>query len=252
MKKRLFARSAYVTALGLLIVSGLSCSGLIDAESSTASTCPTTESEFKSYIMPDCESVREALQDIVGPSPYEPSQAGFDAIRDWVADNIDYESDQERWGDDYWQMPTETLSCRSGDCEDFSILLCSLLRAYGIAAERIYLTLGVDSGEDGHAFLIEDWYHNGEWRRIESQAPAQISSVAWLGGPRPHPDSQLDRYEITVAFNDLYYHEDDDGSFSWSKDQTDASIITRVMTTVADIARQLSRFIEYLLGLLFD
>jgi predicted transglutaminase-like cysteine proteinase len=252
MKKRFLVALVYVGALGLLIVSGLSCSGLLYSESSTVSKSPTTESEFKSYITLDCLSIKEALQDAVGPAPYELSQAGFDTIRNWVADNIDYKSDQERWGGDYWQTPAETLSYRTGDCEDFSILLCSLLRAYGIAAERVYVTLGVDGSEDGHAFLIEDWYCDGEWRRIESQAPAQLSSVAWLGGLRPHPDSALDKYEITEVFNDLYYYEGDDESFSWGKDQGSSSTIAKITTTVGYIVRLLSRCTGYLLGLLFN
>ena len=252
MKNRFLLTLAYAGALGLLIVSGFSCSGVLYGDSSTVSRAPTTESEFRSYITLDCLPVRQALQDAIGPSPYELSQAGFDTIRNWVADNIDYESDQERWGGDYWQTPEETLSYRTGDCEDFSILLCSLLRAYGIAADRIYVTLGVDGSEDGHSFVIEDWYCDGEWRTIESQAPAQIPSVAWLGGLRPHPDSELDKYEITVVFNDSHYHEDDDESFSWGKDQGDSSIVTRMITTVGYIVRTLSRFTEYLLQLLFN
>ena len=211
MKKRFLTLLACGAALGLLIVSGLSCSSVIYGESSTANMSPTIESEFKSYITPECPSVKEALQDIIGDPPYELSQAGFDAIRNWVADNIDYKSDEERWGEDYWQTPEETLSYSTGDCEDFSVLLCSLLRAYGIDAERVYVALGVDDGseEPGHAFLIEDWYHDGEWRRIESQATAQLSSWhLWFGPPNPHPDSELDEYEITAAFNDLYYYDE--------------------------------------------
>jgi hypothetical protein len=251
MKKRFLVALAYIGALGLLIVSGLGCSGLISGENSVVSKSPTTEFEFRSYVTLDCPSVEEALQNAVGPAPYELSQAGFDTIRNWVADNIDYKSDQERWGGDYWQTPEETLFYRTGDCEDFSILLCSLLRAYGIPAERVYVTLGVDGSDDGHSFLIEDWYSGGEWRRIESQAPAQVSSVAWLGGLRQHPDFELDKYEITVAFNDLYYHEDDEESFSWSEDQSDLSMISRIIGAAGDIVRQLSRLTEYLLELLF-
>lgn len=254
MKKRFLTLLACGAALGLLIVSGLSCSSVIYGESSTANMSPTIESEFKSYITPECPSVKEALQDIIGDPPYELSQAGFDAIRNWVADNIDYKSDEERWGEDYWQTPEETLSYSTGDCEDFSVLLCSLLRAYGIDAERVYVALGVDDGseEPGHAFLIEDWYHDGEWRRIESQATAQLSSWhLWFGPPNPHPDSELDEYEITAAFNDLYYYDDDE-SFSWSEDQANVWTLTKMTTIVGDIVQRLSRLAEYLLGLLFS
>jgi hypothetical protein len=208
MKKRFLISLACGAALGLLIVSGLNCiSCVIYPESPISHWLPATESEFKSYITPECPWVEGTLQGILGAPPYELSQVGFDDIRDWVADNIKYKSDEERWGKDYWQTPEETLSYSTGDCEDFSILLCSLLRTYGIDAERVYVALGVD-GEDGHAFLIEDWNNDGEWRRIESQAPA-----SWH--LKPHPDSGLDEYEITAAFNDLYYHDE---SFPWDED----------------------------------
>lgn len=212
MKKRFLIPLACGAALGLLIMSGLSCiSCIIYQASSIAHELPMTESEFKSYITPECQSVKEALQDILGDPPYELSQVSFDNIRDWVAINIDYMSDEERWGEDYWQTPEETLSYCTGDCEDFSTLLCSFLRAYGIDAEQVYVALGVDGEEDGHAFLIEDWNNDGEWQRIESQAPAQLSSWhTWFG--LPNPDSKLDEYEITAAFNDLYYYDE---SFPW-------------------------------------
>jgi hypothetical protein len=252
MKKRFLIALACLGALGLLAVSGLGCSGPIYGENSVVSKSPTTEFEFKSCVTVDCPSVKEALEDAIGPAPYKLSQAGFDAIRNWVADTIDYKSDEERWGGDYWQTPDETIFYGTGDCEDSSILLCSLLRAYGIPAERVYVALGVDGSDDGHAFLVEDWYCDGEWRRIESQAPAQFSSVAWLGGLRPHPDSELDKYEITVAFNDLYYHEEDDESFPWSEGQSDLSMISRIMNAAGDIVHQLSRFTEYLIEHLFN
>jgi len=237
----------------MLIMSGLSC--VIYPESSIAHWLPATESEFKSYITPECQSVTEALLDIIGDPPYELSQDGFDDIRDWVANNIKYKSDEERWSEDYWQTPEETLSYRTGDCEDFSILLCSLLRAYGINAERVYVALGVDDGskEPGHAFLIEDWYRDGVWRRVESQSTAQFSSWhLWFGPPNPHPDSELDKYEITAAFNDLYYYDGDDESFSWSEDQANVWTLTKMTTIVGDIVQLLSRLAEYLLGLLFS
>ena len=248
MKKRFLILFACGAVLSLLIVSGLSCVGyIIHPASFIADWLPATEPEFKSYITPECPSVKEALQDILGDPPYEPSQAGFDDIRDWVATNTVYMSDEERWGRDYWQTPEQTLSYRTGDCDDFSILLCSLLRAYGIAAEQVYVVLGVNGGQDGHAFLIEDWYHNGEWRRIEPQAPAHFSSWhSWFG--ISNPDSRLAEYEITTAFNDLYFY---DKSFPWDTNQANISTMAQIATTVGDIARQLLKLAEYLLGLLF-
>jgi predicted transglutaminase-like cysteine proteinase len=253
VKKRFLIFLAFAVALIFIIVSGLNCmSFTIHPVSSIANWLPPTESEFKSYITPECPSVKEALRDIIGEPPYEISQAGFDDIRDWVAINIDYMLDEERWGEDHWQTPEETLSYYTGDCEDFSILLCSLLRAYGIDAERIYVALGIDGEGDGHAFLIEDWNHEGEWQRIEPQAPAQISSWhLWLGPLNPHPDSKLSKYEITAVFNDLYYSNDDE-SFSQSEEKADFWTPAELLTAVGDIVQRLSQFVGYLLGLLFN
>ena len=248
MNKRFLITLACGVMLGLLTVSGSSCVNyIVSPESSVTSWFPATESEFNSYITPECPSVTDALSDILGDSPYELSQVGFDNIRDWVAVNIDYMSDEKRWGKDYWQTPAETLSYRTGDCEDFSILLCTLLRTYGIDAESVYVALGIDDEEDGHAFLLENWYHDGEWRRVESQSSTQLSSRdSWLGFPTP--DSRLAEYDITAAFNDVYYNDDE--SFSGIEEQANVGILTRAITIVSDIIQRLSRIADYLFGLL--
>ncbi len=249
-KKRFLFALACGALFGLLVVSGPSCvSPIIYPESSVTHWLPATESEFKSYVTPDCQAVKETLQNILGDPPYTLSQRDFDDIRDWVADNIGYKSDGERWGKDYWQTPEETLTYRTGDCEDFSILLCSLLRAYGIDARRVYVALGVDGEEDGHAFVMEDWCHDGEWRRLESQAPARFSAYSRLFFSGSQLDSRLDKYEITVVFNDLYCHDE---SFACSETQEDSSTLAKMVTAIGDILRRLLQLLGYLCGLLLQ
>lgn len=64
------------------------------------------------------------------------------ALFDHVRSNVDYVSDP---GDmDYWAKPTETLNNGAGDCEDYAILVASLVESIG-GTTRIYLT-------DDHAF----------------------------------------------------------------------------------------------------
>jgi len=86
------------------------------------------------------------------------------AIRDWVGNNIQYKEDDVDHGKpEYWQFGTETLSRRTGDCEDFSILLCSLLRANGWSANDVYVVLGKnDDGYHGWVKInmgILGWYN---------------------------------------------------------------------------------------------
>ncbi|MBN1134431.1 MAG: transglutaminase family protein [Methanosarcinaceae archaeon] len=65
------------------------------------------------------------------------------ALFDYTKENIQYISDPR--GTDYWALPNETLNIGAGDCDDYSILLSSLIEAIG-GTTRIYLT-------DTHAFM---------------------------------------------------------------------------------------------------
>ena len=101
-------------ALVALIVSGLSCVGY-DQGTTGDDWSLWDADKFQDFITLDSLSIVECLQDIA--PPYEgdpadqPAQDGFDAIRNWVAINIDYMSDEKRWGVSmYWQTPEETLS----------------------------------------------------------------------------------------------------------------------------------------------
>jgi transglutaminase-like putative cysteine protease len=247
-KKRFLFTLTCGALFGLLVVAGLSCAGrIIYPESPVSQWLPATESEFEFYVRPNCQAVAQTLQSIVGDPPYTLSQRGFDDIRDWVAHSIAYRSDEERWGKDYWQTPEETLAYRTGDCEDYSILLCSLLRAYGIDAQRVYVALGVDGQDDGHAFVMEDWYYDGEWRRVESQAPARLSSYSRLFFSVSQLDSGLNKYEITVVFNDLYCY---DQPLPYNGTQEDSSPLAKMVTAIGDVLRRLLGLLGYAFGLL--
>jgi Bacterial transglutaminase-like cysteine proteinase BTLCP len=192
-------------AVGYMVLKG-------SGDSITTPSTRYTESEIKAYITPESPTVGDCLKDILGDPSCQPSQDGFGLIRDWVAYNIDYVPDEEQWGvDDYWQTSEETLSLRTGDCEDFAILLCTLLRAYGISENQLYVALGVDAEGNGHAFLIENWYLDGQWRAIEPQAPAKV-----LPGRRKFNlvDINLSEYEIFTAFNDICYFDE---SYPWGE-----------------------------------
>ncbi|MDH4268753.1 MAG: hypothetical protein OEV52_00375 [Dehalococcoidia bacterium] len=111
------------------------------------------------------------------------------------------------------------------------------------------MTLGVDGEEDGHAFVIEDWYRDGEWRRVESQAPAQLSSYSRPFFSGSHLDSRLDKYEISVVFNDLYCHDE---GFSCDEVQEDFWTLAEIVAAMGEILKRLSRLLGSLLGLLLS
>jgi hypothetical protein len=211
----------FISGIGFvaLFMVGLNCVSY--DEGTTGDTWSSwDEQKFKDFITLDSSSIVECLQGM--DPPYEgdpadqPSQDGFDAIRDWVAANIEYKTDEEQWGaDEYWQTPEETLYLRTGDCEDFAILLCTLLRAYGIGEEQIYVALGLDNEGYGHAFLIENWYLDGGWRAIEPQVGTQTFPPGRRFKDYSLTDFKLLRdYEIILGFNDSYYYDE---SFPWDE-----------------------------------
>ncbi|MBA7634814.1 hypothetical protein ES703_42412 [subsurface metagenome] len=85
-------------------------------------------------------------------TPYDPSvqaiycQVGPDAwaLYDWVCRDYNYLPDTGEW----WRYPRETIKARGGDCEDTSILLCSLLKNFNDG----YVVLGGYRGY-GHAWV---------------------------------------------------------------------------------------------------
>jgi len=80
------------------------------------------------------------------------------SLLSWVIDNITYMKDSERYkSPEVWQTPEETLLLKSGDCEDFSILLLCLMRLADIEPNRVQLVAGnveYNNRVEGHAYLV--------------------------------------------------------------------------------------------------
>jgi len=94
-----------------------------------------------------------------------------------VANSITYKYDSYVHGvEEYWQLPKETLQLRTGDCEDYAILLVSLLRADGWSPNDIYVVIGKDAQGNGHAWVKVNLGIFG-WQYIEPQANGWFTLV---------------------------------------------------------------------------
>jgi hypothetical protein len=90
---------------------------------------------------------------------------------EWVRRNIEYVADPQ----DYWQSANETLSLRTGDCEDYAILLASLIGEIGGNA-RVNII-------DGHAFPT---VYIGSNVSVIPSVRDSISSYYWVNATDVH------------------------------------------------------------------
>lgn len=95
-----------------------------------------------------------------------------------------------------WRFPAEILSQRNpvGDCDDKSILLCSILRNY-FPAEDVHIAVG-SHNSSGHAWVVLD----GEI--IESTADSKKKV-------------NVTKYHPEVLFNDRYAYSMNSDSFGF-------------------------------------
>lgn len=98
--------------------------------------------EINSKVDPDSTEVRTmaAASAKKYPGPYNIYQ--ICALFDDTKENIKYISDPR--GEDIWSAPEETIALGAGDCDDYAILMASMIESIG-GTSRIYMT-------DTHAF----------------------------------------------------------------------------------------------------
>jgi hypothetical protein len=143
------------------------------------------------FITPNDPSVT-ALRDEILQETLAILTPDWMKFRDWVGNRIDYKYDSDVHGErDFWQFSNETIQLETGDCEDFSILLCSLLRSNGWNTDSVYVVVG-EQNSQYHAWVMLIW--NDIKYNIEPQGSGfdvVLGDVANLSG-----------YKAICYFND--------------------------------------------------
>lgn len=120
----------------------------------------------------------------------------------WVAQNIKYVPDYSLGAAEYWLYPSQTIQRGKGDCEDFAILLCSLIRAKGTPAEEVRVVAGLVSSDAelvGHAWV--ELKYQGTWLPLETATRGQQPPPPFLYYlTHTHPE-----YRRLYWFNDVSY-----------------------------------------------
>ena len=126
--------------------------------------------------------VTAKVDEVTEPSDTE--EENEEAIFKYVQNRIEYmtEGNPKKWSYpksflqhrfDFWQLPRETIEWKSGDCEDQSILLCTMLRIVGVPASDVRVALGsvqFAGGESGHAWV--ELYTGGTWYVLDATGSA--------------------------------------------------------------------------------
>lgn len=103
------------------------------------------------WIVPNDRTVKEVRKKSISNSSRTPTQKAND-IWEWVDKNIDYNLRKE------WQVPRELIASGSGDCEDISFLIASVLHGAGVKNSKIGIgyVVGPQGREEPHVWNVVD------------------------------------------------------------------------------------------------
>ena len=110
------------------------------------------------FITPDDPEISAKVQEITGGYSEDNDEFWRDYGRlfRWVVENVEYSSDSPipilpesingplEWRNDFWRTPAETIRDGTGDCEDMSTLLASMLLNYNQRKFTVWI-MGIQS-----------------------------------------------------------------------------------------------------------
>lgn len=108
--------------------------------------------------------------------------AGVLAIRDWIAENVDYVPGVSDSGTD----ATDTFVRRQGICRDYAHLMVTLARAAGLPARFVSVYAAGVKPQDFHA-VAQVWLA-GSWHIVDATGMARCDETAIIGVGRDAAD----------------------------------------------------------------
>ena len=103
------------------------------------------------WIVPNNRKVSGVRKKAISNSSRTPKQKANDIWR-WVYNNIDYQLRKK------WQEPEVLIASGSGDCEDISFLIASVLHGSGVQQSKIGIgyILGPQGRQEPHVWNVVD------------------------------------------------------------------------------------------------
>jgi transglutaminase-like putative cysteine protease len=185
-----------------------------ELEEKIASYEEISERDPRALITVDDPVVRAKVEEITRAC--RTTEEKQQAIFEYVRKEIEYvtEGNPKKWSyprsflqfkTEFWQLPRETIEWGTGDCEDQSILLCTMMRIAGVPASDVRVVLGIvhfDGDRGGHAWT--EFKVGGEWYALEST----ISTTNYIRRSEYYEWFSPDLYGW---FNDEEYYEEERG-----------------------------------------
>ena len=156
---------------------------------------PKVEEEFEmavgnqSYEM--ARSILDNVLVLIGADNYDPSVVKVGKILNFTCRHVHYESEVNN----VYRAPVETLGLRSGDCDDYTILVAALFEAVGIEsavgafknateAYHYMVLIHLDDLPGYRYWSLSDLSRfglsTGKWILIEPQFPLKYQGEEWV------------------------------------------------------------------------
>jgi hypothetical protein len=159
------------------------------------------------FIMPENDHVIKKAKSIISSYSSTNNNPNTTKIAErfysFIQDSINYICDPLQNKQDRIQYPLELLSSKSGDCEDLSILMVSLLRSVGINAS--FIEILNPSINEGHIFILFDSQKStSEILAEKSNLQNYIVRKSELGIPKAFIPLELTK--TNLSFIEAWYY----------------------------------------------
>lgn len=165
-------------------------------------------------IMPDDPEVVAKVQEIAGVYSEEELWHDYASLYQWTMRNIKYSLDSPtpilpesvsgtlEWGKDFWRTPAETMAHGTGDCEDISVMLTSMMLNYNQRRFPVCV-IGIQTiGSNPKAHMAIAILNEGDQLSIFDITSRYWTPFSTMGG--------FGTQDIPVALDHWYNHLEDE------------------------------------------
>jgi len=156
---------------------------------------------YGNYLQFPNSRIKALAMSIVKPSDSDDVKA-LKLLR-WMQNekNIKYVSDLQNYHlDEFWALPVITLNKKSGDCEDGSFFLASLMLNAGVNPSRVrvyggFVSAGTNASTGGHAWVAYKRQSDNKWVALD-----------WCYFPIPDPVADRPTLAKDTKYLDDYFY----------------------------------------------